>query len=195
MTSVVSRLSGQFPPVVRALDSRPSPFPPRRPRSYHRDPRSSECATELRGQLLTGDKAVIEPAVDGRGSDSEHRCACLIVSNSPSGRVEAASCVGAVSTPGSDALSISSAFVRAGRFLHQRRARHRGQVRSGLSPGGRWIRTIGTRQIFSGARRSPRKFIFRNINRRPRASRILARADIAVRNSLMVLFQFPVTAE
>jgi hypothetical protein len=32
-------------------------------------------------------------------------------------------------------------FVRAGRFLHQRRARHRGQVRSGLSPGGRWIRT------------------------------------------------------
>lgn len=27
-----------------------------------------------RGQLLTGDKAVIEPAVDGRGSDSEYRC-------------------------------------------------------------------------------------------------------------------------
>src|ERR1700719_3011688 len=35
-------------------------------------------------------------------------------------------------------------FVRAGRFLHQRRARHRGQVRSGLSPGGRWIRTSGS---------------------------------------------------
>ena len=71
----------------------------------------------------------------------------------------------------------------------------RGQVRTRLAAGGRWIRTIGTRQIFSGARRSPRKFIFRNINRLPRASRILARADIAVRNSLMVLFQFPVTAE
>ena len=71
----------------------------------------------------------------------------------------------------------------------------RGQFRTRLAAGGRWIRTIGTRQIFSGARRSPRKFIFRNINRLPRASRILARADIAVRNSLMVLFQFPVTAE
>jgi len=35
-------------------------------------------------------------------------------------------------------------FVRVGRFLHQRRARHRGQVRSGLSPGGRWIRTFGS---------------------------------------------------
>jgi hypothetical protein len=36
------------------------------------------------------------------------------------------------------------------------------------------------RQIFSAARRSPRKFTFRNINRLPRASRILARADIAL---------------
>ena len=74
----------------------------------------------------------------------------------------------------------------------------------GLSAGGRWIRTSGTaddarlldsalegdgfepsvpRQIFSAARRSPRKFTFRNfrnINRVPRASRILARADIAL---------------
>jgi hypothetical protein len=29
-------------------------------------------------------------------------------------------------------------------FLHQRRARHRGQVRSGLSPAGNRIRTVGT---------------------------------------------------
>ena len=36
------------------------------------------------------------------------------------------------------------------------------------------------RQIFSAARRSPRKLTFRNINRLPRASRILARADIAL---------------
>src|SRR6202011_5491592 len=36
------------------------------------------------------------------------------------------------------------------------------------------------RQIFSAARRSPRKFTCRNINRLPRASRILARADIAL---------------
>src|ERR1700720_4176548 len=48
------------------------------------------------------------------------------------------------------------------------RVRRSGQVRTGLSAGGRWIRTIGTPPNFFGRPSIPAQFTFRNINRLPR---------------------------